>query len=65
MKIDWFPYDAVKPREGGHYLITARYDGGLIVTTDDFYSFGWDDWGGDVIAWAELPEPYREAEEGE
>ena len=62
MKIDWFPYDAVKPRENGHYLITARQDGCLYVTTDDFYSFGWDDWGGDVIAWAELPEPYREAE---
>lgn len=62
MKIDWFPYDAVKPQENGHYLITARQDGCLYVTTDDFYSFGWDDWGGDVIAWAELPEPYREAE---
>lgn len=55
----WIPMSEREPEEGGHYLITARYEGDVIVVSDDYYSYGWDDWKDDVIAWAELPEPYK------
>lgn len=58
-KIDWVPCSERLPEESGHYLITALWNNERIVTSDDFFSYGWDDWGRDVIAWAELPEAYE------
>lgn len=55
----WIPCSKWLPEENGHYLITAKYGTGLYVTCDDYYVYGWDDWGEDVIAWMPLPEPYK------
>ena len=55
----WMPYPANEPKKG-KYLVTARYKGGLIVDIDDYFVYGFDDWGNAVIAWAEMPEPYKE-----
>lgn len=51
------------PEPGKHYLITTECNGENYVTSDDYFSYGWDDFGDDVIAWMELPEPYREESE--
>ncbi len=60
--IKWVPCTERSPEEGKEYLVTAWYNemGHFIVTTDYFFSYGWDDWKTDVVAWAELPEPYKE-----
>ena len=58
--IEWIPCKEKEPEEGKRYLVTAKYNGGLIVDIDDYYSYGFDDWGNAVIAWAELPDPYKE-----
>lgn len=59
----WIPCSERLPEENGHYLVTARWQGELIVASDDYFSYGWDDWD-DVIAWMPLPKPY-EAEQTE
>lgn len=58
--INWMPYPENEPEEGKRYLVTAKYNGGLIVDIDDYYSYGFDDWNDAVVAWAELPEPPKE-----
>ena len=60
MKAQWIPCTEKEPEEGKRYLVTAKYNGGLIVDTDDYYSYGWDDWHDAVVAWAEMTEPYKE-----
>ena len=61
-KAQWMPYPANEPEEGKQYLVTVKYNGNLIVDLDDYYSYGWDDWNDAVIAWAELPKPYKDGE---
>lgn len=58
--INWIPYKEKEPEEGKRYLVTVRYKGNLIVDIDDYFVYGFDDWGNAVMAWAELPEPYKE-----
>lgn len=58
--INWIPYKEKEPEEGKRYLVTVKYKDNLIVDIDDYYSYGFDDWGDAVVAWAELPEPYKE-----
>lgn len=58
--IEWIPCSERLPKEQGEYLITATYLGEPYVTTDDYFSYGWDDWDG-VIAWAERPKPWEGA----
>lgn len=60
--VKWIPMKEREPIQGRNYLVTVidPFDSTkLYVTDDDFFSYGWDDWGDDVIAWAEKPEPYR------
>lgn len=61
-KAQWMPYPDNEPKKG-KYLVTVRYKGSLIVDIDDYYSYGFDDWGNAVIAWAELPEPCKDGEQ--
>lgn len=56
----WIPFVKKEPTKGKRYLVTVRHNGNLIVDIDDYFVYGWDDWHDAVIAWAELPEPYKE-----
>lgn len=60
--IEWIPCSERLPEKQGEYLITATYLGEPYVTTDDYFSYGWDDWDG-VIAWAERPKPWEGADD--
>lgn len=60
-KVDWIPCSERLPEKQGHYLVTVIYNGETFVTSDDYFVYGWDDFGDDVIAWAELPRPYEGA----
>lgn len=71
--VDWHPYPKEKPKKSGRYLVTIVSEFmGKRVTTDDFYDYKellenynrgpryyWYYHNGEVIAWAELPEPYK------
>lgn len=54
----WMPYPTNEPKKG-RYLVTVRHNGNLIVDIDDYFVYGWDDWHDAVVAWAEMPKPYR------
>ena len=60
--VKWISMNEREPIQGRNYLVTVTdpFDSTkLYVTDDDYFSYGWDNWGNDVIAWAEKPEPYR------
>ena len=58
---EWIPCSEWLPKEQGHYLVTARFKDKLIVMSDDYFAYGWDDFENkDVIAWMPLPTPYIE-----
>lgn len=53
------------PVREGRYLVTITWMGKRLVFTDYWIEpLGWDEWHDDVVAWAELPEPYRGEEHG-
>ena len=54
----WIPCSERLPEEYGEYLVSVIYDNEPYVTTDDYYSYGWDDWGQEVIAWKNKPKAY-------
>ena len=66
-KVKWHPYPEEKPKNDSlnPYLVTWLYDGvcGKEPEVDLFYyeddAFKWN-LENEVIAWAELPEPYKE-----
>lgn len=62
-EVVWHPYPEEKPTRRGNYLVTLNVGGGkkMICTlcspqTGDFNTDS-------VLAWAELPEPYKEEDE--
>lgn len=57
--IEWIPCSERLPEKYGEYLITTTYLDEPYVTTDEYFSYGWDDWGRDVVAWAETPKPWK------
>ena len=59
--IEWIPVTEQLPEKSGHYLVTLIDDdnGEPWVSADDYFVYGWDDFGDEVVAWAEPPEPYR------
>ena len=71
-KTTWHKYPDEKPPKSGRYLVTIVSEFmGKRVTTDDFYDYKellenynrgpryyWYYHNGEVIAWAERPEPY-------
>lgn len=61
--IEWIPCSERLPEKYGEYLITTIYLGEPYVTTDDYFSYGWDDWGRDVVAWVEKPKPWKGADD--
>ena len=54
---EWIPITEKLPPEGSHVLVSCK-DG--FVTADDYFSYGFDDWGDSVTAWMPLPKPYKE-----
>ena len=61
--IEWIPCSERLPEKYGEYLITTTYLDEPYVTTDEYFSYGWDDWGRDVVAWAERPKPWKGADD--
>lgn len=62
--IEWHPYPQEKPSEYGRYIVTVRTfhnnEEKTFFVTFDAFELGYF-WQSGVIAWAELPEPYKEA----
>ena len=58
--LSWTPCSERLPDDGEEYLVTVQCDGHSIVDIDQCFSYGWDDYGADVIAWMPLPTPYQE-----
>lgn len=56
-RVKWHPYPKEKPPKEGLYLITLKFgntkDVSMGYLTKDIYS-------NTLIAWAEIPEPYKE-----
>ena len=60
-EIIWHDYSVAKPKEEGEYLITFRLGEELFVTTNYFFhNSKFDSNLDNIIAWAELPKPYKE-----
>ena len=59
-KVKWHPYPQERPIEDNDYLITVKYSrrAKKVMKWDSFN--GYFNIYGDVIAWAEMPEPYEE-----
>ena len=58
-KVKWHPYPQERPIEDDDYLITVKCRRTRKVTTWDSVN-GYFYIEGDVTAWTELPEPYKE-----
>ena len=59
IKTRWIPITERLPETLGHYIITVRFNGEIFITADDYFSYGWDDWGDYVLAWLETDlKPY-------
>ena len=60
-KAGWHPYPKEKPTRWGEYLITIKTQGGNIVDVGLFFGNTFQDQ--NVIAWADMPEPYEKGAE--
>lgn len=60
--IEWHPYPQEKPEEYDEYLVTVKDEQDLFTFTTYWIPEGntFMDFSRDIVAWAELPEPYRE-----
>lgn len=59
-KTVWHPYPQEKPKKDGVFLITYRF-GNKIEVAEAYVAK--DNNSDNLIAWAELPEPYEEVNE--
>ena len=67
--MNWIPMKKFQPMREGWYLVTLKDTGNTqshVVETDYWDDLGecWDIFKDSVLAWTELPEPYREAQNG-
>ena len=60
--IEWHPYPQEKPEEYDEYLVTVKDEQDLFTFTTYWLPEGntFIDFSRDIVAWAELPEPYKE-----
>lgn len=54
----WTPISERQPDVYGQYLVTAVWQGELVTDFDDYFVYGWDDYGDTVVAWMPVPKPY-------
>lgn len=79
-KVKWHPYPKEKPKDDGYYIVTINpFLNSYPVVTDFWKSMTacdedfsktetvsfWERYGGQVLAWAELPEPYEQEAQDE
>lgn len=67
--MNWIPMKKFQPMREGWYLVTIKDNNNMlthVVETDYWNDPGefWDIYEDSVLAWTELPEPYREAQNG-
>ena len=55
----WIPCSERLPEENSRCLVTVNWRDHVYVDIDDYYCYGWDDYKDAVLAWCELPEPWR------
>ena len=60
--IEWHPYPQEKPEEYDEYLVTVKDEQDLFTFTTYWLPEGntFIDFSRYIVAWAELPEPYKE-----
>ncbi len=60
--IEWHQYPQEKPEEYDEYLVTVKVEQDLFTFTTYWLPEGntFIDFSRDIVAWAELPEPYKE-----
>jgi len=60
----WIPCSDRMPDKGGEYLITIKWEDGSEIYFSWFYLRDrcWSYKNANVVAWMELPEPYKESE---
>lgn len=56
----WVPCSERLPKEAGVYLVSMNRLGYPQREVDGFVCGKWERFGNDVIAWCEIPEPYKE-----
>ena len=61
----WIPVSERVPEEAGVYLVSMYRLGYPQREVDGFVCGRWERFGNDVIAWCEIPEPYKESEDEE
>lgn len=54
--VSWTYCKEKMPKEGGHYRVAAWFGGEIVISEDDLYCYGWDDFGDSVFAWSEIPD---------
>ena len=63
----WIPVTERLPKEGGNYLVSGKWESGKESVGDCEFSvedgYFQTAWNFDVLAWRELPEPYKEVTE--
>lgn len=66
--VDWHPYPLELPDSGKNYLVTVEAEEGFryVYTAMFMYVSGWlKDKNHKVVAWAEMPKPYKPEEDDE
>lgn len=61
-KFKWHSYPQEKPNEKDTYIVTLKFGKDLLTSTTDWIpeqNTFWD-FGDSVVAWAEMPKPYKE-----
>lgn len=64
-EVVWHPFPKERPNENGDYLVTIRWkiakgETYLTVGNASWMGYGWDMLDTEILAWSELPEPYKE-----
>ena len=65
VKPEWIPTKTRKPTKAGQYLVTKQQKTGELQRATAHYNPTFDEWSGNgnfgkVLAWMELPAPYKE-----
>lgn len=59
----WIPVTERLPEIDEECLVTIKGNYKPYMSIDQYFAYGWDDYGDDVVAWMPLPEPWKGDEE--